>query len=197
MAFLEDFSQEERIRIVSLPYRVGLWISTSDSSGGHEADQQELDALEQTITRIAQGMFESAFVHEVIAEAFLNKASWPEWTGNITKVPDECLDVIRSMQGKAAQRDIDAYRHILMQIGLEVARAFREDDKNAPLVARILRMIGLGVGRLFGFIHGERFVSEDILNISYEEDIALNKLAQTLRGDVGDGTKAVGVIANS
>ena len=197
MAFLEEFSQDDRVRLVTLPYRVGLWVSTSDSAGGHAADQQEVDALEVTITRIAQGLFESAFVHEVIAETFLNKSQWPQWSGNIAAVPDECLAAVHSLQGKLPQRDIDAYRHILMQVGLEVARAFREYDKGAPIGVRLLRGFSMMIDRLFGIIHGEKFVSDDILNISYEEDIALNKLAQVLRGDVEDGTKAVGVIVNS
>ena len=197
MAFLEEFSQEDRLRLIALPYRVGLWVSTSDSAGGHDADQQEIDALEITITRIAQGMFESAFVHEIIAETVLNKSQWPEWMGNTDAVPQECLAAIKSLQGKMPQRDVDAYRHILMQVGLEVARAFREYDQNPPLGARLLRGFSMIIDRLFGIIQGEKFVSEDILNISYEEDRALNQLAQTLRGDVEDATKSVGVIVNN
>lgn len=197
MAFLKDFTPEERLMIISLPYRAGLWVSTSDSVGGHDADQKELDALERTIAGIVQGMFESAFVHEVMAECFLEKDEWPKWMGDIKDVPNECRTVIRFLHGRLSQRDIDAYRHILMQIGLEVARAFREYGGNAPLIDKIFRNISLVVYRIFGVLQREKFISENVLNVSYEEDLALNTLAKALRGDVNDPGESVGVIINS
>lgn len=197
MAFLNEFSTEERNLMVMLPYRAGLWVSSSDSTGGHEADKKELDALEKTITLIVQGMFESAFVHEVMAETVLSKSQWPAWRDNIQNVPSECLSVIRGLQGRVSQRDIDAYRHILMQIGIEVARAFREYSANASLSVKIFRGISMAVDRLFGILQREKFVSENILNVSYEEDLALNALAKALRGDVDDKAESAGIITNS
>jgi hypothetical protein len=197
MAFLNDFSAEERLMIISLPYRAGLYVSTSDASGGHDADVHELAALERTIAGIVQGMFESAFVHEVMAETFLEKDEWVHWTKDIKDVPNECHTVIRFLHGRLSQRDIDGYRHILMQIGLEVARAFRESSANAPLIDKIFRQITLVVYRFFGILQREKFVSERILNVSYEEDLALNTLAKALRGDINHVGESVGVITNS
>lgn len=197
MAFLNEFSAEERLMIISLPYRAGLFISTSDASGGHDADAQELIALERTISSIVQGMFESAFVHEVMAETFLEKDEWAHWMKDIKDVPNECHTVIRFLHGRISQRDIDAYRHILMQIGLEVARAFHESSTNAPLIDKIFRHITLIVYRFFGILQREKFVSEKILNVSYEEDLALNTLAKALRGDNNNVSESVGIITNS
>jgi hypothetical protein len=197
MAFLENFSQAERDLLVSLPYRAGLWVSASDASGGHAADQKELDALERTIARIAHGMFESAFVHEVMAETFLRKAEWPGWAENTKTVLDDCQAVIKIINNHLPPRDADAYRHILMQIGLEVARAFREYTTNAPFAARFFRGISVMIDRLFGIVQGEKFVSETVLNVSYEEDLALNALAKALRGDADTAVNSIGLIVNS
>ena len=197
MAFLKDFTKEESDLLASLPYRVGLWVSSSDNTGGSDSDSQEIMALEKTITRIAQGMFESAFVHEVMADAFLRKDEWRSWGANIQNVPADCVAAVKFMQGRLSARDIDAYRHILMQIGLEVARAFREYDRSEPFFYRLIRWISIGVDRLFGIMHGEKYVSDDLLNISYEEDLALNELAKALRGEVNDLAEGAQMITNT
>lgn len=197
MAFLEGFSNEERSLLVSLPYRTGLWVSSCDLNGGSSADNKELDALEKTIQVFAQGMYESALIHEILAETFLQKAEWRNWGRNLAAVPDDCRKAVQILKGKVSPRDVDAFRRILMQIGLEVARAFREYDKNEPWHYRLSRKIGMIVDRFFGAMRGEKYASEDLLNISYEEDIALNKLAMALRGEAEHATENAGIIVNT
>ena len=55
MAFLDGFSKEEQDFLVSLPYRVGLWVSSIDATGGSAADGDEQEALEKCIAGIAHG----------------------------------------------------------------------------------------------------------------------------------------------
>lgn len=189
MAFLEQFSREDLDLLVSLPYRVGLWISASDRTGGHSADDQEREALERAMATIAGAMFESAMVHEVMAEAFLRKQDWTAWSAELATVTDECRRAIRVMTGRVSQRDVDAYRNNLMRMALTVARAFREDDRNEPWLFRLGRGLSVAVDRVFGALQGEKFNPDDILNISYDEDQALNDLAKALRGG-DDGESA-------
>lgn len=187
MAFLEEFSQTERDALVALPYRVGLWVSHSDDTGGGEADEKELQALERAISSLTQGMFESAFVHEVLAETFLRRAEWPAWAHNIQTVLDDCREIVKILQSKAVEpRDYEAFQRMLMQIGLEVAQAFHEFETHEPFWAGTMRRLGIAIDRFLGTAHGEKHIAEDLLNISYEEDIALNKLARALRGESGD-----------
>jgi hypothetical protein len=185
MAYLDQFSADEKNLLISLPYRAGLWVSASDATGGHTADEKELEALAKSIQGLSQGMFESALVHEVMAETFLHRAEWPVWAKNYGVTPDDCKRAIALMQArKVPPRDVDAFRRMLMQIGLEVARAFREYDRNEPFSHRLVRQISILVDSFFGALQGEKHVSEDILNISYSEDIALNALAMALRGEI-------------
>ena len=58
-------------------------------------------------------------------------------------------------------------------------------------------MIGAGVDRAFGALQGEKHIPENLLNISYEEDLALNTLANALRGDVDHAAEYAGTILNS
>ncbi len=197
MAYLDPFSPDERDLLMSLPYRAGLWVSASDSTGGHIADASELDALEKTIQGLAQGMFESALVHEIMAGTFLRRAEWPEWAKHYAATPDDCKRAIAAMQTRnIPSRDIEAFRRMLMQIGLEVARAFREYDRNDPVLHRLTRRISMTVERFFGALQGEKYAPENILNISYSEDIALNTLANALRGEVDSAAEARIMIGN-
>lgn len=197
MAYLDQFSAEERNLLISLPYRAGLWVSASDSTGGHRADTQELEALEKAIRGLAQGMFESALVHEVIAETFLKRSEWPEWAKTYAATPADCKQAVALMNArKVPARDIDTFRRILMQIGLEVARAFREYEGNEPFSHRLMRRISIMADRFFGAMQGEKYVSEDLLNISYSEDLALNALANALRGDIDHVAEAQLMINN-
>ena len=41
MSFLHNLSPEDREMLISLPYRMGYWISQSDTSGGDDSDEEE------------------------------------------------------------------------------------------------------------------------------------------------------------
>ena len=64
MSYLERFAPKQRELIVSLPYRVGLWISESDTSGGDEADEAERNALHLMMTGYAEDFLKSEVVEE-------------------------------------------------------------------------------------------------------------------------------------
>lgn len=197
MAFLEQFSKAERDVLVMLPYRAGLWISSSDHTGGRQSYEAEENALAETINGLVHGMFESAFVHEIMAETFLRKDEWRGWGMDIPGIPAECKQAVMMIQGRLPQRDVDAYKRILMQIGVEVATAFREYHSHEPFSYRIFRWIGTAIDRVLGAVQGDRQGSEDLLNISYEEDRALNDLSIALRGDVNDMAERTRIITNS
>ena len=197
MAFLESFSDDERGLLVSLPYRVGVMISKSDTTGGDHSEEDEIAMLDQTIAKITHGMFESAFVHEVIAETFMHRKDWPAWSNQADTVTADCKKAVVLIQGKLSQRDVDAYKRILMQIGVEVARAYREYEHAAYFLHNVMRWVSLGFNRLFSLFHGEARPSSDILNISYQEDLALNELAKALRGETDDAAESARIITHT
>lgn len=183
MAFLEGFPDAEKTMLVRLPYRVGVWLSRSDKAGGDASDQRELQALDGAIAGLALGMFESAFVHEVISETFLRKQEWPVWAEHAESVPDECRAAIQSIRQRLPQRDADAFQRIIMMIAVDVARAHREDHADRTLVERLLGGAAWLWDQLIQAIQGQAIPRSNIVNISYKEDVALNALAQALRGE--------------
>ena len=183
MAFLERFTPDERELLVSLPYRAGLWISQADSTGGGAADHDELDALETIIGRQAKGMFHSAFVHEVMVELYRNQEHWPRYARDTDSVLADCDRAVALIGEKLPEHDLAAYRLTLMLIGTEVAKAFREYDNGPSLLGALWSGFKLRFDAFVGAVRGRPYEKEILLNISYQEDIALSKLAVALRHD--------------
>ncbi len=180
MAFLEQFSAEEKDMLVSLPYRAGLWVSSADKTGSPDAEDREIATLEKIITDMGKGMFDSAFAHEVMAETFARRGDWKSWTTGLETVPDTCTKAVAVISGKLGDHDLDGYRQNIMNIGMAVAQAFREFDYNTPFPLRAFTYTKLAIDRLIGKLTGQEYESNDILNVSYDEDVALAKLAKSL-----------------
>jgi len=180
MAFLEQFSDEEKKLLVSLPYRAGIWISTVDRSGGAESKKAELEALEKIMDEKARGMFESALVHEVMAEACTHKSDWPEWAQETRSITADCERAVAVIAQKLSAHDVEAYRSNLMHISVSVARAFREFNINASFFAQLVAAARIFLDKLVGKAVGQVYESESLLNISFEEDVALAGLSKAL-----------------
>ena len=185
MAFLEQFEDEDKKLIVSLPYRVGVWVGSVDEVGGAKANFEEISALERIITEQSKGMFESAFVHEVMSETFACQDNWKAWSENLDNVPTECTQAVEKIASKLAEKDVDAYRANVMGIGLEVAKAFREFDAEETFFVKLVIKFKLFVQAMARIITRDRsFDQVSALNISYEEDMALTKLSEALHPEV-------------
>lgn len=181
MAFLEQFSEADRQLMVRLPYRAGLWVSASDSTGDQQADAQEHKALADIIERRARGMFKSAFVHEVLAETYGQKEHWREWGDMLDQVPAECSRVGALLEDKLLPHDMAGYQQTIMIIARDVARAFREFDQNSSAAERFMTTLRIQIDKLIGAVRGEQYESESLLNISVQEDLALGTLSEALK----------------
>ncbi|MCB9990891.1 MAG: hypothetical protein H6867_05880 [Rhodospirillales bacterium] len=181
MAFLEQFSKEERDLIVSVPYRAGAWVSSVDEAGGGNATADELKELENIISEKAKGMFESAFVHEVMVESFNHKADWADWAKHTDTILEDAGKAVSLIESKLSEKDVDAYRANIMAIGLNVAKAFREFEVDASVMTKAHTQIGLLLDAALRVLKRDKSYSPTTeLNISYEEDVALTKLSEAL-----------------
>lgn len=177
MSYLEHFSAEERVLIVSIPYRAGLWISQSDTTGNPGAAFDERKALENAIAKVASGMFRSAFTHEVMSELWAQKADWKNWEERQDKILEDAGSAARIVDLKLNRRDLDAYRATIMHIAVEVAKAFRESiQKPSFIMDRLI----LAKGWIGGVLRREKYDPAAIMNISKMEDKALERLARAL-----------------
>lgn len=191
MAFLEAFSEDEKKLLVSLPYKAGVWISQADQKGAGAAQAHELKTIESVIKCLSEGMFRSAFVHEVMSETHLRHGDWPTWAAQTDHILDEARRAVAVLKAKAMPPDAEAYVQMVMTIAYETAYAFREFDRSASVPIKIWVWLRL-MWEAFIRTGNKDYRVESIANISLAEEEAIAHLAAalTLVSPEADGARS-------
>ena len=178
MTDLTKFSNEELGLIVSVPYRVGVWVSNVDDNTGSKIDDRnERKALEATISALASKSQKLPFAAAIMGEVEKNKAVWPSWD-NATSSDVILTDVEKAIiicKEKASAGAVKQYKKTIWQVGIVVAQAYGEqvDPDNEMHVNRFFQWMGsMGGGAKLG---------KNPENMSDKEKQALNKLRQILK----------------
>lgn len=177
MTFLDQLTEDQRNTIISLPYRVGLWVSDADKDGGVEATQHELQALSNIIHGFAEEMFGSETMQHIMSQTLAQKARWAEWKGNIKSVPEDCRIAVDIISEHTDPKDVAVFRMQLMEIGEAVAVAFHENDRSSRFTAYIA-YISSQFGKKAQRWRARSF--NDFLRISINEHKALITLEKAL-----------------
>lgn len=178
---LNALPDDIRQLIIKLPYRVGLFISMSDQSGGEDSDEAEMAALANVVTYYVEDYCKSEFAQSVMLETLRHKADWPSWHADIEHVHEDCKKVFDALTDQLEMKDILAFKNNLLEIAIAVAMAYREFDTSDPWIERFKIYLDILIERIKAMIRGETSQSFDqMLNISRDEKAALNKLAGTL-----------------
>ncbi|MCD8562996.1 MAG: hypothetical protein LRY54_02870 [Alphaproteobacteria bacterium] len=186
MSFLKLLSRDQRVKITSLPYRVGLWISQSDESGGEEADMRERQVLESLIFGFTQEVFGSESVQHIMAETMAQKDKWPEWAARPGNVLEDCRQSLVILQDHLDEKERGAFGQRLLEIGEAVALAFGEGD-DLGFKHQILTMAEYYSKWFFARIKGKDFMSlERYRRISRAEREALRELSYALGKALGE-----------
>ncbi len=134
---LAQLSESQIYRLTSLPYRVGLYISESDQSGGDAANENEIRALENIIYGFADGMFGVELIQDIMARTVQQKDEWSKWQGDLDKVPEECRDALSILSAYVNVKMRQSFAQRLIDIGEAVALAFREDISSQSGFSRL------------------------------------------------------------
>jgi hypothetical protein len=182
MSVLDQLQPEDRTLVVALPYRVGLWISQIDGTGGDEALAMELQALSNIIHGFAHEVFGSEFVQHVMTETLRRKAEWPEWGHALDQIPGECAKALEIMQGHIDDKEMKTYCARLMDIAEAVALAFREYESMEKFSDKLGIYMAYWSARLKSkFTRAPLRSFDQFLSISSSERRALSRMARTLR----------------
>ncbi len=177
MTSLSDFSDEERTLLVSLPYKVGIWVSHADDTEGEQDDDVEMDALERIIREVAKHHEDMPFVHQIARETLKSKDKWPAWTDESFHVLKSCEKAMVLLKSRAEERTVNNYRKSLLEIAQTVAEAWGEfGGANAEAPAGF----GALVGKISGMF-GKNDGTNHAMNVSAAEDSSLSQLAAVLR----------------
>lgn len=180
MSFLDDLPVDQRELIISLPYRVGVWLSHADDEGGEEADEEEKTALANILHGFTTDVFGSEVVQYVMAETIAHNAEWEKWSKDMINLEDDCRQAIDILNEAVDEKEVSAFKQRLLEIAEAVALAFREYD-NLDFITKM---------RVYFMYYKERYEAarknrsfktiDQYLNISLKERKALYSLAHTL-----------------
>ena len=177
MDFFSRLTAHQADTVIRLPYRVGLWVSRSDRTGGTEANLKELEALSAILHGFAEETFGAEIVQHIISATIRKKDEWLDWRERLETVPGECRDAMDILREHASVKDAAAFRNHIMEIAEAVAIAFREESGGGSMFGAAIRYLGYV---LFGK-SGNRAVSfREFANISADERKALAAIAQAL-----------------
>lgn len=126
MSQLDNLTAEDQELIISLPYRVGIWLSHADDEGGEGDDEQEMATLESILDKIAQTHQRSAFVRDVIGRTVTARDKWPEWEGRVFTIEEDAKKAMSCLVGVLDEKDWKTYRGMLVHIGRSVAESYGE-----------------------------------------------------------------------
>ena len=174
MAGFSDFSEEEKLLVVSIPYRVGMWVSNADDNENTKHDDKiEAKALEEAMTRIA-GKTTRSFASSIISHTLKSKKAWKTWRAQSDEksVLEDLAQVLEICKAHLSKEQISEYKKLVWNLALVVARSYGEhiDPDNE-----------MHVNRFFGKLLGKGN-PQKAENISEIEKETLKKLQVVLKG---------------
>lgn len=182
MNFLHDLPQGERDLLVALPYRVGLYISESDETGGDEADAAEAKALYDIVSAYARDVFGSEMITYIMTEMLAREPQWQQWHENIANVPAECAEAVQILSQITDTKQVNAFKRFVLEIGESVALSFQEYGADTPLVERAKMFVAFVYSKFHAKKHKSASKNWDLfVHISVAERQALRVLANSLR----------------
>ncbi|MCI0405127.1 MAG: hypothetical protein L0209_03480 [candidate division Zixibacteria bacterium] len=180
MSFLDNLMPEEQDMLVSLPYRVGLWVSQSDSRGGEGSDEEERQALFNILNGFAEEVFGCETMQHIISATMTRRDEWSRWSINLESVVPDCRRAVDILSEAVDPKEVNGFKHHLMDIGEAVALAFREETES-DFFQKIKTYALFFKGKLDASLEKRPYKSmEQFLNISLHERQALSRLAEAL-----------------
>jgi len=175
---LNEFANEERARLISIPYRVGMWISDADDIKGSERDdKREEQTLIMAIDKLSKNHRKMPFAAAVMQALEKSKKQWNMWQSQASEedVLSDLKMALKAVQGSGSKRDLSEYKHAVWQIAMVVAQAYDEDHDpdNEMHVNNFFEFLG-------GFIFKPKLKKRPDY-ISAREKAALKKLQAVLK----------------
>lgn len=173
---LSIFPATEKIQLIALFYRVGIWISQVDDDGADAADATEEATLERLLANVASNKNRCQLVREIAGEALRQKGNWPRWQENLDGFIAEAQDGVRLLRPVCSPAELTDFIVGLRALAEAVAMANHEESTAADNDGADLKP-GL-FDRLKALLPAPKLNAR---NISPVEDDALTELARALK----------------
>lgn len=178
---LSGLTADDAAMLVSLPYRIGLYVSYSDVTGGWDAQERELQSLSNILRQYSEDFCKSPFCQKLLMETLNRRLDWPSWAQNIDALPDQAGRSIGLVSSHLTEKELRGFKEVLIDIAISVAMAFHEgwhdeDDKiihqNQGFVSSLLSKIKGG---------DKQVTAIDHIHISRSERAALSRVCEAMK----------------
>ncbi len=192
MAYLDHFSDDTKQLLIRLPYRAGLWISASDTTGGDESDEAEKQALASIVRGFTEDFLKSEFVEAIMRETVRHMDEWDGWNDDVDSIPSEIRRGIELAALYIDHKQMSAFKQSLMDVAMTVAMAYREFDSTTPFSVQMRIYSKYWMEYVRSYIQKTQPpIMDQYLNISHEEHQALDALEEALRMNDVEGVEPV------
>lgn len=121
-----QLSPADEKALTSLPYRTGLYLSYSDTTGGWDAQEAELQTLASILREFSEDFCKTEFTQRVLMDCLNHRADWPSYAKEIDKVPADVERVTGILTPMFLPKELLGFKEVMVEVALAVAMAFRE-----------------------------------------------------------------------
>lgn len=172
------FSEEELQALFALPYRIGVFVSHADITGGWDAQEVEIKTLSGILREFAEDFCKCELSQKVLMESLRLRERWPQWSHEIDNVPDEAKKTMGVIESIFPEKTLRDFKEVMMDIAMAVAMAFREGDVQ-PASAGKAKFSALS-DLMTRLLKGAKAAPLSHANISRNERAALRRLAKAM-----------------
>ena len=126
-----DAAPQKEVDYAALPYRAGLYVSHCDTTGGWTAQDEELTTLGAALRRVAQEGELPPFSQAILEDTLARRGHWPAWSQDLAAVPGECAAAATLLAAIQSEEEVEAFKHMLLDVAIAVAMAYREEREAA------------------------------------------------------------------
>jgi hypothetical protein len=143
MSALNDFTDEDRALIVSIPVRAGYWIAhIDDVRNSTRDDRREQMALEKALKLIMTKTDDDRFINDIAEFALSSQVSWPAWSDHAGTVLADIPKALKLIEGTLTAKDLKDYKSAIYRVAGVVAQAAHEEEgaakKDGGLLSKIV-----------------------------------------------------------
>lgn len=178
MDYLNDFTEDERLMLVSLPLRVGAWMARLDNVKTLDQDEKKENRALLAVLEVLAAAKPAPFVAELAAATLRSRPDWPHWVQGMDEagLMADIQKACRMVDARMPEGTGRSFRGALWRLAKTIAQAYDEEN---PDDLSTESLIGQAVVVLMGSFEGA--MPDDPENISGKEREALKKLRSALK----------------
>ncbi len=175
---MSNLSPTDKALMVSLPYRVGIWISQIDDIENRKMDDKREEAvLEVAIEKMAQSHRKMPFAANIMSQVQKSKNNWKQWKtiSDEKTVLADLENILDKSETVLKPDQVKQYKQAVWQTGILVAQAY--DENHDPDGEMHINHFAEWVGSFFSAPKLRKAPE----NMSEKEKSALKKLRAVLK----------------